>query len=111
MDASTAADSALRAKLAGLLESGLRTEWRERAGDSDAVNRIVARLAAVAPDDQPARLCIAGFTVTPFEGADVDAISQACETCMYYASHRQFCELPELRLPVRPEWSCRLWRI
>jgi hypothetical protein len=25
--------------------------------------------------------------------------------------HRRFCELPELMLPVEPQWSCRLWRI
>ena len=38
-------------------------------------------------------------------------IEQACETCMYYKVHRRYCELPELELPVEPEWSCRLWRI
>ena len=112
MLASPADDAALRDQLFALLREGLQTEWRERADSSDAVQRIVARLAAADPvGDHAALMRIAGFTLTPYLSADADDIAQACETGMYYAQHRQFCELPELRLPVRPEWSCRLWRI
>ena len=49
-----------------------------------------------------------GFTDHTIE---VEDIEQPCDTCMYYLVHRKFCELPELMLPVEPEWSCRLWRI
>jgi hypothetical protein len=30
---------------------------------------------------------------------------------MYYLIRRRHCALPELDLPVEPDWSCRLWRI
>lgn len=32
-------------------------------------------------------------------------------TCMYFLVHRKWCDLPELSVPVEPEWWCRLWRI
>jgi hypothetical protein len=34
-----------------------------------------------------------------------------CQECMYYLVHRKWCDLPELALPVEPDWCCRLWRI
>ena len=98
----------LRNSLAHLLRDGLETEWQERAYTSEAVNAIVARLQDLSSDDAAGKIRIAGFTLQPYVG---DEISQACEICMYYLKHGQFCELPELRLPVKPEWSCRLWRI
>lgn len=103
-------DETLRGRLEQLLRGGLETEWRERAYTSEAVNKIVARLQLTAPGDHAAKLKVAGFTRDPY-AADDDDISQSCETCMYYVVHRKFCDLPELRIPVKPEWSCRLWRI
>lgn len=100
---------ALRGQLEKLLQGGLQTEWRERAYTSEAVNDIVARLQSIAADDYAAKLTVAGFTSQPYAG-DGD-IEQACKTCMYFVVHRQFCDLPELKIPVKPEWSCRLWRI
>ena len=94
------------------LQSGVETEWRQRAYTSDEVNRIVARLQQVQATDYAGKLRIAGFTERPYEDpADDVGMSQSCETCMYYVVHRQFCDLPELHIPVRPAWSCRLWRI
>jgi hypothetical protein len=101
---------ALRQRLGQLMADGLETEWRDRAYTSTAVNGIVARLQALAANDYAGKLQIAGFTSQPYVLGE-DDIQQACETCMYYATHRQFCELPELQMPVRPAWSCRLWRI
>ena len=105
---SRARDDALRAEIAAELKSGLETEAWPRAETSEMVNEVMARLRREAGDDLTAKLVIAGFTDRPVE---VEEIEQACETCMYYLVHRQFCELPELMLPVKPEWSCRLWRI
>ena len=110
MDTPDSHDDALRERLRALLTSGLETEWRERAYASEAVNLLVARLQAIAPDDHASLLRVAGFRPEPYVAPD-DDIAQACETCMYYGVHRRFCELPELRLPVEPEWSCVLWRI
>ncbi|HIP78191.1 MAG TPA: hypothetical protein EYH07_06985, partial [Kiloniellaceae bacterium] len=71
-------------------------------------NEVVGRLQRAAPEDLDAKLTIAGVTDHTIEA---DEIEQPCETCMYYLVHRRFCELPELMIPVEPQWSCRLWRI
>jgi hypothetical protein len=110
--ASDQSDEDERRSLEMLLESGLATQFKERAYTSEAVNRIVGQLQQLRPDDYAGKLRVAGFTAVPYEPeGDEAGIMQSCETCMYYLSRRQFCELPELHLPVRPQWSCRLWRI
>ena len=101
---------ALREQLAALMQGGLETEWQDRAYTSEAVNELVARLQAFEQKDYVNKLNVAGFTLLPYEVVDGD-ISQSCETCIYYVAHRRFCALPELRLPVGPEWSCTLWRV
>ncbi len=104
-----AADNELRERLRGMLADGLETEVEPRAYDHDEVQKVVGSLQTLSSGDYENKLRIAGFTLTPWHGAN--EIEQACETCMYYVVHRRFCELPELMLPVEPEWSCRLWRI
>ncbi len=42
---------------------------------------------------------------------DDERVEHACRTCLYYEKHRRFCNLPELMLPVEPEWSCIVRRI
>lgn len=101
------ADEEGREKIEALLAGGLQTEVFPRADTHEEVQSIVARLQAV-HGDLTQELVIGGFTLKPIEH---EGIEQACETCMYYKVHRRFCELPELDLPVEPEWSCRLWRI
>jgi len=103
-----AAEAALRGRLETLLRGGMRTRWLDRTDTSEKVNQVVAELQAIAPDAYVERLRVAGFTLHAYAADD---IAQSCATCMYYEMHRQFCALPELMLPVRPEWSCRLWRI
>lgn len=105
-----AEDEALRSECERLLSTGLETRWRERAYSSEAVNEVVARLQAHAGEGLATRLAIAGVTLKPYVSKEEDLV-QACESCMYYVIHRRFCELPELQLPVKPAWSCRLWRI
>ena len=101
-------DEKVRARIADMLASGLETEVWPRAGTSEEVNEIVARLQVEAGDDLEKKLIVAGFTDHTIEA---DEIEQPCETCMYYLIHRKYCELPELDVPVEPHWSCRLWRI
>ena len=101
-------DDRLRADIAVRLKSGLETEVWPRAGTSEEVNAIVGRLQTEAGDDLDMKLIIAGFTDHVIEADDFE---QPCETCMYYKIHNKFCDLPELMVPVEPEWSCRLWRI
>lgn len=102
-------DDPLRERLGKMLASGLRTEWEERAYTSEQVSAVIARLQGLAKDDYEQKLVVGGFTDRPYEGSD--EISQDCSTCMYYLKHRRYCELPQLDLPVEPEWSCILWRI
>lgn len=106
--ASTDEDDVLRSEIARKLANGLDAEVWPRAETSEMVNDIVARLQTEAGDDLDKKLIIGGFTDHTVEA---DGLEQPCETCMYYHIHRKFCALPELMLPVEPEWSCRLWRI
>ena len=78
------------------------------AASSEMVRQIIEKLQLYAADDLDQKLKIGGFTNYT---VDIDGLEQPCETCMYYLVHRKFCTLPELLLPVEPEWSCRLWRI
>ncbi len=108
MDAATSdVDDKRREDIRALLTDGLVTEVFPRADTHEEVQAIVARLQE-AQGDLKALLVISGFTLEPVTH---EGIEQACETCMYYKVHRRYCELPELELPVEPEWSCRLWRI
>ncbi len=104
------ADLKLRNQLEAMLRDGLATEWQDRGDTSEAVNHIVARLQQVPAGNHADLLRIGGFTLQPPPTAE-DDIAQTCETCMYYKTHDEFCELPELMLPVKAAWSCRLWRI
>ena len=67
---------------------------------------ILAQLRALDPGDLEGKLVIGGFLDHPY-GPD----RQRCMECMYYLVHRQWCDLPELAVPVEPDWWCRLWRI
>ena len=107
-EAPDAADETLRAEIARRLKDGLATEVWPRADTSERVNEVIARLQAAPADDLDAKLRIAGFTDHTITAHEME---QPCETCMYYLVRREFCDLPELMLPVAPHWSCRLWRI
>jgi len=100
-------ETMLREDIAAMLREGLVTEVWPRAETSEEINAIVQRLQKEGTDLR-AKLVISGFTDHVITA---DGLEQPCETCMYYLIHRRFCELPELMLPVDPDWSCRLWRI
>ena len=102
---------AQRDAIASALGSGLATDWAQRAYCDADIRRVIDTLQALAPDDLLGRLRLGGFTLTPFAGDEDPEIDQACGTCMYYESHRRWCNLPELKLGVEPEWSCILWRV
>jgi hypothetical protein len=105
------ADNALRTVLEDNLSNGLEAEVEQRSYSSEDVNAIVARLQALDESDYSNKMVTAGFTLKANNPGEDEDDDQACESCMYYLVHRKFCELPELMLPVAPEWSCRLWRI
>lgn len=101
-------DDELRNKLGVMMAAGLATNWETRAYSSEQINQIIALLQDLKPDDYEQKLVIAGFTDYPYV---IEDMPQACDSCMYYLVHRKFCELPQLNLPVEPQWSCNLWRI
>ena len=98
----------LRQEIAGLLAAGLATEMLPRADESALVNEIVTRLRTEAGDDLTRKLVISGFVNHPVQA---DGFTESCQSCMYFQQHHRHCALPELELPVEPEWNCRLWRI
>lgn len=97
----------IRDAIRSLLAGGLATEWQSRADDSEQFEAIRARLRA-SDGSLASKLRIAGFTSYPVEH---HGVPQACEACMYFLVNARWCDLPELRLPVEPEWSCNVWRI
>jgi hypothetical protein len=107
-DEPAANDDQLRKDIAELLSQGLKTEVWPRAETTAMVDETVLQLRMLADGDLTKKLIIAGFTNYTIEAEDIE---QPCETCMYYLVHRKFCDLPELMVPVEPEWSCKLWRI
>jgi hypothetical protein len=96
-----------RRRIWAMLSSGLYTEVHPRADSHEQVQALVRRLRTEGRDLE-AKLVIAGVTLAPVEHND---IKQACASCMYFAIRQRHCVLPELDLPVEPQWSCRLWRI
>ena len=103
----TSSDDEVRERIAQLLAGDLATDWRHRADDSQRFNEVTAALRG-SDGELATKLRLAGFTDHPVAHEDID---QACESCMYYLVHRRWCALPELELPVAPQWSCNVWRI
>jgi hypothetical protein len=102
---SKADDDILRERIRVLLADGLETEVEPFPGDQLAFQAILDDLRE-AGDSLENKLVIGGFLDRPY-GPD----GMRCLECMYYLIHRKWCDLPELALPVEPDWYCRLWRI
>lgn len=99
------ADEILREKIRYMLEEeGLETMMAPFPEDNKQFDAILDQLRQLEPDDLKGKLVISGFAPKPVE-------DQRCLECMYYLVHRKWCDIPELELPVEPEWWCRLWRI
>jgi hypothetical protein len=94
------------ANIAQLLRDGLVTQTEPFPETDKEFAAILVELRETARDDLRQKLVIAGFTDKPY-GPD----QQRCMECMYFLVHRKWCDLPELAVPVEPEWWCRLWRI
>jgi hypothetical protein len=89
-----------------ILASGLKTQTEPFPETDRAFAGILEELRALPANDLKGRLVIGGFVDHPY-GPD----QQRCLECMYYLVHRKWCDLPELAVPVEPQWWCRLWRI
>jgi hypothetical protein len=108
----TQVDDALRARIETLLSGALNVPWTRRALTQARIDGAIRELQELPRNELVGKLVIGGFTLSPYlPPDDVDGIEHSCATCMYYERHRRFCNLPELMLPVEPQWSCILWRI
>lgn len=97
-------DVELRAAVTRLLRDRLETQTEPFPETEHEFADLLAELA-----DTPAlrdKLIIAGVVDRPY-GPD----RRRCTECMYFLVHRSWCDVPELAIPVEPNWWCRLWRI
>jgi hypothetical protein len=93
-------------EIADMMTAGLRTQVEPFPETDREFADILVKLRQLDPNDLQGKLVISGFVDHPY-GPD----KQRCMECMYYLVHRQWCDLPELAVPVDPDWWCRLWRI
>lgn len=87
-----------------LVKQGLKTQMEPFPETRKQFDAIVDQLHDLEGNVLEQKLVISGFAARPIN-------EQECSQCMYYLPHRKWCDLPELSLPVEPEWWCRLWRI
>ncbi|GJL51721.1 hypothetical protein [Candidatus Nitrospira salsa] len=96
----------VRQQIEGLLSNGLKTMLEPFPETHVEFAKLLDELRNLSPDDLEGKLVIGGFADQPY-GPD----QMRCLECMYYLVHRKWCDLPELAVPVEPDWYCRLWRI
>lgn len=93
-------------RIAEMLANGLQTQVEPFPRTEKEFYEIQDALRALAHDDIKGKLVIGGFLDHPY-GPD----SWRCADCIYYLANRKWCDLPELALPVEPDWYCKLWRM
>jgi hypothetical protein len=96
----------LRETIGEALANGLETQVEPFPTTEKEFAEIATELRALPRDAIEAKLIIGGFKDHP-HGPD----SWRCADCVYYLANRKWCDLPELALPVEPDWYCRLWRM
>ncbi|MCK9194601.1 MAG: hypothetical protein M0P19_12090 [Nevskia sp.] len=99
-------ENSLRARIDKMLQDGLKTQTEPFPENDRQFATLLYALRDLDPKDLKGKLVLSGFTNYPY-GED----RMRCQECMYYLVHRKWCDLPELALPVKPDWWCRLWRI
>ena len=99
-------EARLRDRVTHMLASGLATEIEPFPITEREFGAITSELRKLDPDDVEGKLVVGGFLDHPY-GPD----NWRCMECIYYLVNRRWCDLPELSLPVEPEWYCRLWRM
>jgi hypothetical protein len=99
-------DDALREEIGAIMAAGLPTQTEPFPETDKEFGQLLAALRDLPADDLKGKLVLTGFVDKPY-GPD----QMRCQECMYYLVHRKWCDLPELAVPVEPDWWCRLWRI
>ena len=99
-------ENTLRDQIGKMMADGLQTQTEPFPETDREFGVLLNQLRDLPADDLQAKLVLSGFVDKPY-GPD----NMRCQECMYYLVHRKWCDLPELAVPVEPEWWCRLWRI
>jgi hypothetical protein len=100
-------NNTVRRQIVTMLASGLGTEAFPRPNTNEDTQEIIRALQKCGRSLED-KIVISGFTLAPITHNDQ---MQFCKSCIYYLHHHRHCNLPELNIPVEPEWSCRLWRL
>ena len=101
-----AKDAVVLEAIAQLLGDGMVTQTEPFPETDKEFAQLLTQLRQLPRDELRQKLVIAGFVNHPY-GPE----QQRCMECMYFLVHRRWCDLPELSVPVEPDWWCRLWRI
>ncbi len=104
----TVTNDVLRELIAELLAGGLNTEMEPFPKTDIEFVEIVEELRNLDGSDLAGRLIKGGFADHPV-GSGHDTMR--CQECIYYLPHARWCDLPELPVPVEPNWFCRLWKL
>jgi len=98
-------DDQVRAVILKMLkDDGLVTQIDPFPRTTQEFDAICTELRKDEHNNLEDKLVIGGFVHHPVN-------DQRCLECIYYYIHRKYCYLPELEVPVEPDWWCRLWRI
>ena len=92
-------ENALRARIAKMMEDGLRTKTEPFPETGREFGNLLDELRAMKPDDLEGKLVISGFVDKPYGPDEIHS-----QQCMYFLVHRKWCDLPELAVPVEPNW-------
>jgi len=95
-----------RLRIAELLEAGLETEVEPFPETEKEFAEIIAKLRALDRGDLEGKLVVGGFLDYPWGSEKL-----RCMECINFLVNRKWCDLPELAVPVEPDWYCKLWRI
>lgn len=89
-----------------MLEMGLETQVEPFPETEKEFATIIGELRALDRSDIKGKLVVGGFLDRPYGPEKL-----RCMECINFLVNRQWCDLPELALPVKPDWYCKLWRI
>ncbi|MDP3194181.1 hypothetical protein [Tabrizicola sp.] len=89
-----------------MFADGLVTEVEPFPETDKEFSKLLDILRPLDANELRKKLVISGWLLEPY-GPD----KMRCQECMYFLVHKRWCDLPELNLPAKADWWCRLWRI
>lgn len=89
-----------------MFADGLITEVEPFPETDKEFSKLLDILRPLDANELRKKLVISGWLLEPY-GPD----KMRCQECMYFLVHKRWCDLPELNLPAKADWWCRLWRI